>query len=435
MDLFEQKKTGPKSFEPLSYRMRPKTLEKFIGQDHIIGKEKLLNRLIESDKLTSLIFYGPPGTGKTTLAYIISNVTKSDFERINAVSSNVAELKKIIQKSKTRLKNQGKRTILFIDEIHRFNRAQQDVLIPDVEDGTLVLIGATIHNPFFSIASPLISRSQIFELKPLSEEAMLVILGGALKDAERGLGKLPIKIEKDVLKFLAKTSNGDARRGLNTLEIAVLTTKASKDKYIYIDLKIIEESVQKKAVVYDKMEDGHYDTISAFIKSMRGSDPDAAIYWLAKMLYAGEDIRFIARRIAICAAEDVGNADPNALIVAHAAMELVETIGMPEARIILAQVVTYVASCPKSNASYCAIEEALSDMEKGKTLEVPTHLKDASYPGAKTLGHGEGYKYAHSYEGHFVRQEYMPQKKSYYKPQDIGFEAKIKERLDNLKKK
>lgn len=434
MDLFEKKKTKTNNFEPLSVRLRPKTLGEFVGQNHIIGKGKLLNRIIESDKLSSIILYGPPGTGKTTLAHIISGVTNSHFERVNAVSSNVAELKKIIQESKNRINNLSKRTILFIDEIHRFNRAQQDVLIPDVEDGNLVLIGATIYNPFFSIVSPLISRSHIFELKPLSEEEILIIMEKALSDKERGLGGLPIKANKDALSFLAKASAGDARRALNTLEIAALTTKTSKDKFIHIDLKIIEESLQKKAVAYDRSDDAHYDTISAFIKSMRGSDPDAAIYWLAKMLYAGEDIRFIARRLCICAAEDVGNADPQALILANAVCSLVETIGMPEARIILAQAVTYIAGAPKSNASYLAIEEALADVEKEKTLEVPPHLKDASYHGAKALGHGKDYKYAHNYEGHFVKQEYIPSKKSYYKPGDIGFEIKIKERLDQLHK-
>ncbi len=429
MDLFETKRKTSDSFESLSVRVRPVNLDEFVGQGHIVGKEKLLNRLIESDKLTSLILYGPPGTGKTTLAYIVRNITKSHFERINAVSSNVSELKKIIKESK----NRPKRTILFIDEIHRFNRAQQDVLLPEVEDGTLILIGATIYNPFFSIASPLISRSHIFELKPLQDKDIVSILQRALCDKEKGLGNIPIKVEKNTLEFLSKASNGDARRALNTLEIASLTTRTSKDKFIHIGVDVIEDSLQRKAVVYDRKDDTHYDTISAFIKSMRGSDPDAAVYWLAKMLYGGEDIRFIARRIAICAAEDVGNADPMALVVANAACTLVESVGMPEARIILSQAVTYVASAPKSNAAYLAVDEAMSDIEKGEVFEVPNHLKDASYHGAKALGRGKDYKYAHSYDGHFIQQEYIPKKKSYYRPSDMGFEARIKERLAKLR--
>lgn len=414
--------------------MRPRDLNEFVGQTHIVGTGKLLRRAIDADRIASLILYGPPGTGKTALAYVIAAVTKAYFQEINAVISNVQELRDAICASKERESSTGKKTILFIDEIHRFNKAQQDVLMPDVEKGNPVLIGATTHNPFFSLVSPLISRSIVFELKRLSKEEIIAILKNALKDQERGLGKMRIRIDDEVLSFLADSSDGDARKALNALEVGALTTKPGKNGLVNFNIKVAEESIQKKAVVYDKDEDAHYDTISAFIKSMRGSDPDAALYWLAKMLYAGEDPRFIARRIVICAAEDVGNADPQALVVANAAFQVSEFVGMPEARIPLAQAVAYVASAPKSNAAYLGIEKAMKDVGEGRTLEVPAYLKDASYSGAKKLGHGEGYKYSHQYKDHYIKQDYIPGKKKYYEPTDIGFEKKIKEYLERVKK-
>lgn len=413
--------------------MQPRNLGEFVGQRHILGEGKLLRRAIDADKITSLILYGPPGTGKTALAHVIANITKTYFKEVNAVVSNVQELRDAIKSSKERERVSGKKTILFIDEIHRFNKAQQDVLMPDVESGNPVLIGATTHNPFFSLVSPLISRSIVFELKRLSSEEIITILKRALKDKERGLGKISIKIDEKTLSFLARSSDGDARKGLSALEVGALTTRPDKNGVVDFNIKVAEESIQKKAVMYDRDGDAHYDTISAFIKSMRGSDPDAALYWLAKMLYAGEDPRFIARRIVICAAEDVGNADPQALILANAAFQVAEFVGMPEARIPLAQATCYIAAAPKSNAAYLGIEKAMKDVEQSRTFEVPTHLKDSHYPGAKTLGHGEGYKYSHQYKDHYVKQEYIPDKKRYYEPTDIGYEKKIKEYLDKLK--
>ena len=433
-DLFENKKRDSSKPEPLSARMRPRALKEFVGQGHIIGPGKLLTRAIEADTIASLVLYGPPGTGKTTLAHVVSNATKAEFVPLNATTSNVQELRKEIEAAKQRRALYDKKTILFIDEIHRFNKAQQDVLMPDVEAGVVVLIGATTYNPFFSIVAPLISRSLVFELKPLSETDIITILNNALKDKERGLGNMPVKIESEALKFLAKLSEGDARRALNGLELAALTTPKSKDGKINITLQAAEECIQKKAVVYDRDEDGHYDTISAFIKSMRGSDPDAALYWLAKMLYAGEDPRFIARRIVICAAEDVGLADPQAIVVANAALQISEFVGLPEARIPLAEATVYVACAPKSNAAYLGIEKALKDVEAGRVMEVPTHLKDASMD-SEGLGHGKGYKYAHDYKGHFVEQEYMPKKMTYYEPTDIGFEKQFKENIETLWKR
>jgi putative ATPase len=432
-DLFESQKKITEKKYPLAVRMRPCSLKEFVGQEHILGEGRLLKRAIDADRITSLVLYGPPGTGKTTLAHVIANVTKAYFHEINAVVSNVQELKDAIKCAKEREKASGKKTILFIDEIHRFNKAQQDVLMPDVEAGNPVLIGATTHNPFFSLISPLISRSIIFELKKLSKENIIYILKAGLKDKDRGLGNINIKIDEKALGFLAEASDGDARIALNALEVGGLTTKPGKDKAIDFNLKVAEDSIQKKAVVYDKDEDGHYDTISAFIKSMRGSDPDAALYWLAKMLYAGEEPRFIARRIVICAAEDVGNADPQALVVANAAFQISEFVGMPECRIPLAQAVCYIACAPKSNAAYLGIEKAMKDVEEGRTMEVPKHLKDASYRGAKKLDHGTGYKYAHDYKDHYVEQEYTPEKRVYYEPTDIGYEKKIKEYLDKLR--
>lgn len=434
-DLFEKKsKAENNEFTPLAVRMRPRNLNEFVGQRHILGPGKLLARAILADRISSLILYGPPGTGKTALAYVVSNITKSHFERINAVTSNVEQMRKIIAQARQRKSLTAQKTIFFIDEIHRFNKAQQDVLMPDVEEANVVLIGATVHNPFFSIIAPLLSRSIVFSLNPLKEEEIFIILKNALKDRERGLGKLRIKAQDQALKYLARLSDGDARRALNALEVGALTTKPDKSGAISFGVKVAEESIQKKAVVYDHDESAHYDTISAFIKSMRGSDPDAALYWLAKMIYAGEDPRFIARRICICAAEDVGNADPQATVLANAALQIAEFVGLPEARIPLAQATVYIASAPKSNAAYQGIEKALSDVEQGRTMPVPKHLRVGTYPGAKKLGHGQDYKYAHSYPGHFVKQEYIPKKKKYYIPTPIGYEKKIKEWLEQLDK-
>lgn len=427
-------------FEPrmqeqsLAVRMRPRDLSEFVGQRHLLGEGKILSRALRAGKISSLIFYGPPGTGKTCLALIIKEKLNAHFVRVNAVASNVQEIRDVLRAAKYKLEQEGRKTILFIDEIHRFNKAQQDVLLPDVEMGNPILIGATTHNPFFALTPPLISRSLICEFKPLSEEDILLILNRALTDKGRGLGKYKIKIEDKVLKFFARISDGDARRALNALELAVLTTPEDKNGIRKIDLKIAEDSIQKKAILYDRDEDSHYDTISAFIKSMRGSDPDATLYWLAKMIYAGEDPRFIARRILIAAAEDVGNADPQALVVAQVACYAVEYLGMPEAKIPLAQAAIYVACAPKSNASYMGIEKALEDVEKGKLLEVPRHLRDSHYKGAEKLGRGKDYKYPHANKGGWVKQDYLPEKLRYYFPKDSGYERKIKEYLQKLGK-
>lgn len=431
MDLFSKEQKDSPQDLPLAVRMRPALLGEFVGQNHILGKGKILRRVIEADRISSVVLYGPPGTGKTSLAWCIANVTKSYYAAVNATTSNVEELRKVIAAAKNRYRASGRKTILFIDEIHRFNKAQQDVLLPDIEEGNPVLIGATVHNPFFSIASPLLSRSLVCELKALKENEVLTILSRALSDKTRGFGSFKIKADKKALAFLARICDGDARRALNALEIGVLTTRPSKDGFINFDLEVASESIQKKAVLYDKDEDAHYDTASAFIKSMRGSDPDAALYWMAKMLYAGEDPRFIARRVCILAAEDVGNADPLALVLANSALQISEFVGMPEARIPLAQAVIYVSCAPKSNASYLAIEKALGDIEKKKAQDVPDHLKDAHADG-ETLGHGKGYKYAHDYEGHFVKQKYTRRSVKYYEPTDIGYESKIKQRLAKL---
>lgn len=424
----------PRRPPPLAARMRPQTLEEFVGQTHILAPGLLLRRAIEADRFQSLIFFGPPGTGKTTLAEIIARRTQSRFVRLSAVESNVAELRQVLATAAHRLQNTGEPTILFIDEIHRFNKAQQDVLLPDVENGVVRLIGATTHNPMFFVNAPLVSRSQIFEFRPLSEDEILTLLRRALADPERGLGKMQIRADDAALRHIARVSEGDARRALNALELAALTTPPGPDGVITIDLVVAEQSIQKKAVVYDADEDAHYDTISAFIKSMRGSDPDATLYWLAKMVHAGEDPRFIARRIMICAAEDVGLADPLALLVACAAQQAAEYVGWPEARIPLALAAVYVATAPKSNSAYLGIEAALESVRTERVLPVPEHLRDANYPGAKQLGHGLGYKYAHDFPGHFVAQDYLGTVKHFFEPTEEGFEKKIKERVLKLRK-
>ena len=428
----ENSAPAPDNFasQPLAARMRPRNLDEYAGQSHILGPGQLLRRAIEADRVQSLIFYGPPGTGKTSLAQIIARQTKSKFERLSGVESNVADMRRVLSAAVNRLENTGATTILFIDEIHRFNKAQQDVLLPDVESGVIKLIGATTHNPFFFVNSPLVSRSQIFELRPLTEEDLLALIRRALADAERGLGYLKIAAEDEALRHLATMADGDARKVLNSLEIAALTTAPGADGVIRLTLAVAEQSIQKKAVVYDGDGDAHYDTISAFIKSMRGSDPDAALYWLAKMIHAGEDPRFIARRIVICAAEDVGLADPMALILATSALGAAEFVGWPEAQIPLAEATIYIATANKSNSAVMAIGAALEDVRSGRTIPVPEHLRDAHYQGSERLGHGQGYQYAHEGKGHFVAQDYLGVDKIFYEPTEQGVEKKIKERLE-----
>jgi putative ATPase len=413
--------------------MRPRDLTEFTGQEHILGPGKLLRRAIETDRFMSLILYGPPGSGKTALAHLIAERGRSHFVSLNAVTAGVADIRKVTQEAALERSQSSKRTILFIDEIHRFTRVQQDALLPDVERGNITLIGASTQNPFFAIIPALSSRSQIFEFKPLRNEDVRSIILRALHDRERGLGNLAITLAPEALDLIVMRSNGDARRALNALELGVLSTIPAADGTILYDLHTAEESIQMKALVYD--EDEHYDTISAFIKSMRGSDPDATLYWMAKMIYAGEDPLFIARRIVIAASEDVGNADPRAIMVATAAYQAVERIGMPEGKLPLAQAAVYVASAPKSNAAYLAIQEAIKDIEEGKLLPVPDHLKDSHYKGAARLGRGKGYKYPHDYPGHFIAQEYLPQRREYYRPTEQGDEKRIKERLAGLRKK
>lgn len=436
MDLFEYMRENTKEKEsPLASRLRPTTLEEVVGQQHIIGKDKLLYRAIKADKLSSIIFYGPSGTGKTTLAKVIANTTSAEFMQMNATVAGKKDMESVIEQAKNNLGMYGKRTILFIDEIHRFNKGQQDYLLPFVEDGTIILIGATTENPYFEVNGALISRSSVFELKPLYKEDIKVLLKRAVYDTEKGMGTYHGEIDENALEFLSDISGGDARNALNAVELGILTTPRSEDGKIHITLEVAEQCIQKRVVRYDKTGDNHYDTISAFIKSMRGSDPDAAVYYLAKMLYAGEDIKFIARRIMICASEDVGNADPNALTVAVSAAQAVERIGMPEARIILAQAVTYVAAAPKSNASYMAINSAMENVKSQKTT-VPSHLQDSHYKGAKNLGHGIGYQYAHDYPEHYVKQQYLPDEIkdiTFYEPTENGHEKEIKEYLDRIK--
>ncbi len=419
----------PATAAPLAQRMRPRTLDEYAGQEHILAPGKLLRRAIEADRISSIILFGPPGTGKTTLAEIIASATESRFERLSGVESNVADLRRVIATAANRAAS-GVKTILFIDEIHRWNKAQQDVLLPDVERGTVRLIGATTHNPFFYINSPLVSRSQVFQLEPLAPASLVALQKRALADSERGFGKTKIEISDEALAHLATTADGDARRCLNALEIAVVTTPPGADGAIHIDRAIAEESIQKKAVVYDGDGDQHYDTISAFIKSVRGSDPDAALYWLAKMLYAGEDIRFIARRIVILASEDIGMADPQGLVVAVAAQQAVEFIGLPEAQIPLAHATVYLATAPKSNRAYVALGAAQKEVKEGVTLAVPRHLRDkSSKRSAKAFGH-EGYQYSHDHEEAYVPQAYLPEGRRYYEPGDQGYEKRVKERLD-----
>ena len=437
MDIFEyMRSTSMEKESPLAARMRPRTLDEVVGQEHIIGKDKLLYRAIKADKISSVIFYGPPGTGKTTLARVIANTTSAEFTQINATVAGKKDMEEVVAKAKDTLGMYGKRTILFIDEIHRFNKGQQDYLLPFVEDGTLILIGATTENPYFEVNGALISRSVIFELKPIPVEAVKELIRKAVYDPDRGMGAYDADIDEDALDFLADLSGGDARHALNAVELGIMTTNRGEDGKIHITLDVAQECIQKRAVRYDKAGDSHYDTISAFIKSMRGSDPDAAVYYLARMLYAGEQVAFIARRIMICAAEDVGNADPQALVVAVNASLAVERIGMPEAQIILAQAAAYVACAPKSNASCNAIFEAMQTVEQTGSLPIPVHLQDAHYKGAAKLGHGTGYKYAHDYPNHYVRQQYLPYEldgKEFYRPAGNGYEVKIQEHMRRLK--
>ena len=437
MDLFEyMRSTNQEKESPLAARLRPATLEEVVGQQHIIGKDKLLYRAIKADKLSSIIFYGPPGTGKTTLAKVIANTTSAEFTQINATVAGKKDMEEVVEKAKNLRGMYGKKTILFIDEIHRFNKGQQDYLLPFVEDGTLILIGATTENPYFEVNGALISRSIVFELKPLSQDDIKELIKRAVYDKEKGMGAYDAVIEEDALEFLSELSGGDARHALNAVELGVMTTERSEDGKIHLTLGVAQECIQKRVLRYDKTGDNHYDTISAFIKSMRGSDPDAALYYLSRMLYAGESLTFIARRIMICASEDVGNADPNALNVAVSASLAVERIGMPEAQIILAQAVTYVACAPKSNASCEGVFAAMATVEKTGNLPIPTHLQDAHYKGAAKLGHGTGYKYAHDYPNHYVEQQYLPYElngKEFYRPTGNGYEAKIREHMKKLK--
>jgi putative ATPase len=411
--------------------MRPRTVEEFVGQEHFFGPGKLLRRMLQADRLSSVIFYGPPGTGKTALAHVIAHHTQCHFRQVNAAAAGVKEVRDLLQEARTELEQTGRRTILFVDELHRFNRAQQDVLLPDVEEGRVILIGATTQNPFFAINSPLLSRSQIFTFEPLTREHSKTLVRRALADTERGLGNIPVHMTEEALDFLAEISDGDARRALTALEVGVLSADRQPVEFT---LEVAQDSIQRKALDYDATGDAHYDVASAFIKSMRGSDPDAAIYWLARMLEAGEDPRFIARRVIICASEDVGNADPQALLVAAAALQSAEFVGLPECQLPLAQAVTYVATAPKSNAATVAITKAREDVRSGRTLPVPEHLRDNHYRGAEQLGRGEGYQYSHDFPGGHVEQAYLPEERRYYEPVDRGYEAEIRQRLEGWRK-
>ena len=438
MDLFEYMREQSKDDDaPLASRMRPRTLDEVVGQEHIVGKNRLLYRAIQADKLSSVIFYGPPGTGKTTLAKVIANTTSAVFRQVNATSAGKKDMEEVVQEAKNQAGMYGKKTILFVDEIHRFNKGQQDYLLPYVEDGTVILIGATTENPYFEVNSALISRSVIFELKPLMKEDIRQLLFRAVEDRERGMGSYRAVLEPDAADFLADVANGDARSALNALELGVLSTERSADDQIHITLEVAQECIQKRVLRYDKSGDNHYDTISAFIKSMRGSDPDAAIYYLARMLYAGEDVAFIARRIMICAAEDVSNADPQALVVATSAAQAVERLGMPEARIVLAQVAAYVACAPKSNSAIMAIDEAMDLVAHSKTCPIPAHLQDAHYKSAAKLGHGIGYLYSHDYPNHYVEQQYLPDElkdRKFFHLSDNGYEKTIQEHFKRIGK-
>ena len=437
MDLFDfMRNENMEKDSPLASRLRPTTLDEVVGQEHIIGKDKLLYRAIKADKLSSIIFYGPPGTGKTTLAKVIANTTSAEFTQINATVAGKKDMEEVVEKAKQTMGMYGRKTILFVDEIHRFNKGQQDYLLPFVEDGTLILIGATTENPYFEVNGALISRSIVFELKPLSTENIKQLILRAVNDKEKGMGAFNARIDDDAADFLAEISNGDARTALNAIELGILTTDKSEDGTIHITMEVAEQCIQKRAIRYDKSGDNHYDTVSAFIKSMRGSDPDAALYYLAKMLYAGESVEFIARRIMISAAEDVGMADPNALTVTVSAANAVHQIGMPEAKIILAEAVVYMATAPKSNASYMGLEKAMSAVQNTKISGIPVHLMDAHYKGAAKLGHGDGYKYAHDYENHYVNQQYLPDElvnEVFYNPGDLGYEVKVKEHFKKIK--
>ena len=438
MDLFDYMRANTMEKEsPLASRMRPTTLDEVVGQKHIIGKDKLLYRAIKADKLGSVIFYGPPGTGKTTLAKVIANTTSARFEQINATVAGKKDMEEIVKNAKDSIGMYGQKTILFVDEIHRFNKSQQDYLLPFVEDGTITLIGATTENPYFEVNNALLSRSRIFELKPLEKQDIRELVMRAVYDTEKGMGTYSADITDEAADFLADVANGDARAALNAVELGILTTDKSDDGKIHITIDVAAECIQKRVVRYDHDGDNHYDTISAFIKSMRGSDPDAAVYYLARMLYAGEDVKFIARRIMICASEDVGNADPNALVVAVSAAQAVERIGMPESQIILSQAAAYVATAPKSNAAYMGIAKAMKTVADTRTMPVPAHLQDRHYKGAEKLGHGLGYKYAHDYPNHYVTQQHLPdgmEGMRFYEPSENGYEKKIREHMEFIKR-
>jgi putative ATPase len=432
-DLFrDQRRTNLARAQPLAARMRPRTLDEFVGQEHFLGPGKLLRRLLQADRLGSVVFYGPPGSGKTALAHVIAHQTQSHFRPLNAVTAGVKELREVLDEARAELENGGRRTLLFVDELHRFNRAQQDVLLPDVEEGRIVLIGATTQNPFFAVNAPLLSRSQIFTFEPLTRDEIKRLLRRALADRERGLGTIEVHLHDDALDFLAEMCDGDARRALNALEVGVLSAESAPVEFTR---EVAQESIQRKALDFDPTGDTHYDLASAFIKSMRGSDPDAALYWMARLLESGEEPRFLARRIIICASEDVGNADPQALVVAAAALQAVEFVGLPEARISLSQAVTYIATAPKSNAAYMALERALEDVRAGRTLVVPKHLRDTHYQGSEKLGHGADYEYSHDHPDAWTAQAYLLDDRRYYEPVERGYEVEIRRRLDEWRRR